>query len=335
MARRYFGNEGDVQPERDQRCLACHVTSGTPHSVALVEGVGCESCHGRSDTWRNEHYLPAWKQTRLADGFRDLRKPSARARSCVGCHVGAPGQEVNHDLIAAGHPPLRFELGAFHEKLPKHWDFDRERADDPQLEARLWLAGQIESSRAALDLLEYRANRSNGSWPELAEFDCESCHHPLTTPSWRQAAIPSSPLIRPGSPLWGTWHFSPRMLDAMQAANPEQADIRPPVDALRDRLANLAVTRADILANVKALHLQWPPSDSVDKSDVRWSDALQRLNEQATHAADRNWSSAAQAWLARMALNPPQEENRIETMRAIRSQLNVPAEFDPATIERR
>ncbi len=206
IAELYFADEPEVRPEQDQRCLACHLTPQTPHDgqAAQFEGVGCESCHGPSREWRDEHYLADWKVRRASSGFHDLSNLTNRARACVGCHVGAPGQEVNHQLIAAGHPPLRFELGAYHEQLPKHWDFAAEKAEDKQLEARLWLAGQMESTRAALELTIHRATTVHGGWPEFAEFDCESCHHRLGSSTWRQ------PLT--GKPPWATWYSSPRLV---------------------------------------------------------------------------------------------------------------------------
>lgn len=329
MAERFFADEGRTRPEHDQRCLACHVTPRTPDSVALHEGVGCESCHGRSDQWRSEHYLPAWKAARSAEGFHDLRKPSERAKSCVGCHVGRPGQEVNHDLIAAGHPPLRFELGAFHEQLPKHWDFEEEQTQDRQLEARLWLAGQIESSRAALDLLNQRATNYDGPWPELAEYDCESCHHPLSTPGWRQSRR------SPGSPLWGSWHFSPRMIDASHAAAGGDGSVQAQLDGLRNTLRNLSAKREDVQPVVQTLRSLWPKSEAADGSSLttqHWINAIERLSSPTTNA-DQTFSAAAQRWLARIALDPPEPASGTQALRSIRSHLRVPARFDPTILE--
>ena len=275
MAWRYFADEGRTRPEHDQRCLACHVTPGTPQSVAITKASAARAATAHSTEWRHKHYLPEWKAARSAPGFHDLRKPSERARSCVGCHVGGAGQDVNHDLIAAGHPPLRFELGAFHEQLPKHWDFEREKADDPHIEARLWLAGQIESSRAALDLLNQRLTSSHGIWPEFAEYDCESCHHPITA---------SRP--RPGVPLWGSWHFSPRIVDASLAAGWNGEVLQRQLATLRSNLANLSVSPGEILPVVEALRSMWPTSEAADRtvspSYPRWLDAIEEL-EPAEH----------------------------------------------------
>jgi hypothetical protein len=50
------------------------------------------------------------------------------------------------------------------------------------------MVGQVASARAALQLLQARAAAAVPAvvWPEFAEHDCYSCHHDLTSPSWRQ-----------------------------------------------------------------------------------------------------------------------------------------------------
>ncbi len=35
--------------------------------------------------------------------------------------------EVDHDLIAAGHPALRFEFATYFANLPPHWDVARDK----------------------------------------------------------------------------------------------------------------------------------------------------------------------------------------------------------------
>ena len=64
--------------------------------------------------------------------FRATKELAERAKVCTRCHVGRRSpdglltQEVNHDLIAAGHPRLNFEFAAYQENLPVHWD-EKER----------------------------------------------------------------------------------------------------------------------------------------------------------------------------------------------------------------
>jgi hypothetical protein len=328
-----------VRPEQDRRCLACHLTPQTPDSpeIAAFEGVGCESCHGPSRDWREQHYLAAWKNTRRAAGFRDLRDLTIRARSCVACHVGAPGQEVNHDLIAAGHPPLRFELSAYHEQLPKHWDeaFPLPGAPGVQSEATLWLAGQIESSRAALELLNHRT--TDGVWPEFAEYDCESCHHPLASPTWRQASK--------GKPLWCTWYFSPRMMEVAHLLLGEDfaaQTIGEQLVALRQEMERLTASKEEIRPLVQELLSAWRPPTAATRPTQNYNEVLQLLSQPVTSAADRTWSSAAQCWLVLAILNAPRprtiyhpqkDTEREEFLRRLRSELANPAQFDPKTWE--
>jgi hypothetical protein len=96
---------------------------------------------------------------------------------------------MNHDMIAAGHPPLRFDLASYERALPKHWNDARQRADVRDYELKLWLAGQIANYDNGLSLLASRLKRSQSNaeegrpsaaiWPEFAESNCSSCHHRL------------------------------------------------------------------------------------------------------------------------------------------------------------
>ena len=137
------------------------------------------------------------------DWTRDLNDPLTRAQSCAQCHVGSPHREVNHDLIAAGHPRLNYEHAAYHGRLHKHWRDEQDRRNNPEYELQLWAAGQLGSAEAALKLLQWRAGggedeqtgaSDNASvttkpvWPEFAEYECSACHHNLSYPSWRQAS---------------------------------------------------------------------------------------------------------------------------------------------------
>jgi len=194
------------------RCLACHsnpslATQGTadPHIVSLrLEGVGCESCHGNASGWLRDH--TTWKYDTHAEyasvGMTPLFDIGDRAMTCLGCHVGAPAdpargyavRDMNHDMIAAGHPRLDFDFAEFHRELPKHWQ-EKERTPTgtnsrgPAFEARKWLVGRVAQAETACKLLADRAERAKSNdprtpWPELAEFNCAACHHDLPEP-WR------------------------------------------------------------------------------------------------------------------------------------------------------
>src|SRR5260370_7979620 len=49
---------------------------------------------------------------------RDLIKQSER---CLSCHIGTREKEVDHAMLAAGHPHLTFQLESFSSAMPRHW----------------------------------------------------------------------------------------------------------------------------------------------------------------------------------------------------------------------
>src|SRR5262249_35051891 len=150
------------------------------------DGIGCESCHGTAQQWLGVHYARDWRNKsddeKRTLGFQPLKGLGERAHLCVSCHVGDVNKEVNHDLIAAGHPRLNFEFGAFQAIMPKHWP-DEGTHGQPDFEARAWAVGQVVSAQAALALLKHRASTTRSPWPEFAEYECFACHHDLREPS--------------------------------------------------------------------------------------------------------------------------------------------------------
>jgi len=174
-----------VQPAAYENCLACH---NTDRSLSIdgispnrAEGVACESCHGPSEAWYDQHYQgpeSVWRaKTEL--GLVDTKPLLQRARACALCHVGAKDRDMNHDIIAAGHPALYFDMAVYHEAYPKHWR-DPE-AGTESYRAKLWLAGQIAKADAELELLQARAAKTHSVsvWPEFAQYQCTSCHNTL------------------------------------------------------------------------------------------------------------------------------------------------------------
>ena len=140
---------GKAQAHEDPRCLACHVTpllASLPQDSAFVQeeklfGVGCESCHGSATEWLAPHTARDWQQKKAARAMPDLADPMVHAKACVGCHVGAapdkniPVRDVNHDLIAAGHPRLNFEFGSYQANMPAHWR-PKKKSEGPALGGR-------------------------------------------------------------------------------------------------------------------------------------------------------------------------------------------------------
>ncbi|MFN9853024.1 MAG: multiheme c-type cytochrome [Planctomycetota bacterium] len=173
-----------VQPEAYRNCLACHNTDRTldqQTAPKFAEGVGCEACHGPSQSWYDAHYQgPDSVRKAKADlGLIDTKPLLQRARTCALCHVGAKDRDMNHDIIAAGHPALYFDMAVYHNAYPKHW---REpEAESESFRAKLWWAGQIAKADAELELIQTRAGNNHhvSVWPEFAQYQCTSCHNTL------------------------------------------------------------------------------------------------------------------------------------------------------------
>src|SRR5882724_7576949 len=131
MARILGIDKADTAP----KCLACHALSvpeaDRARTFDSTDGVSCESCHGPASNWLGSHTTKGWTHERsVAAGMRDLRDPIHRSENCLACHLGNGDKVVDHEMIAAGHPDLYFELASFTAAMPRHW---KERQDDPQI----------------------------------------------------------------------------------------------------------------------------------------------------------------------------------------------------------
>jgi hypothetical protein len=208
----------NVEAARDLRCLACHTNPSfavpeSPFAALRAEGIGCEACHGNSSGWLHGHTTwtasqrdRAYEQT----GMAKLYDLGERAAACAGCHVGAPAdfpvkgypvRDMNHDMIAAGHPRLNFDFADYQSRLPPHW---QEQDRSPDFEIKAWLIGRVVHAEAACRLLEDRAKRGQENdprtpWPEFAEYRCVSCHHSLGK---SYPPPPTGSPRKPGSPEW-------------------------------------------------------------------------------------------------------------------------------------
>jgi hypothetical protein len=251
-AQRIARNLGIKRPAEDKLCLHCHVCPNVgdlrrADHFSLEDGVGCEACHGPAEKWKGRHFLPGWQGKRdrnnSGDAPRDTKDLLVRARVCVPCHVGTGAADVNHDLIAAGHPRLKFEYGASLANLPKHWSDQEDRAGRPDFQARVWAIGQAVSAQAALELLQARAEaaaQARGAetrpWPEFAEYDCYACHHDLAHPSWRQQREYYQGRT-PGTLPWGTWYFPMARALARQAPGVDLESPAAPLQTLRKQMS--------------------------------------------------------------------------------------------------
>jgi hypothetical protein len=140
----------------DARCTVCHAPlREVPENLRgenfkASEGVSCESCHGPAENWIRSHTRTDYTRAdRTAAGMRDLQSLYVRANVCVACH-----QNVDADILAAGHPELIFELDGQSVAEPKHW-----RAEKNGNGAQAWLVGQA----VALREMEWQIAKSGDS----------------------------------------------------------------------------------------------------------------------------------------------------------------------------
>ena len=196
------------QPNKSEKCLVCHALYVPADLRATTfqpdDGVSCESCHGPAVGWLGPHTTEAWQHYSAAEksryGMYDTRNLVGRSEKCMSCHVGTAEKQVDHQMIAAGHPDLTFELDSFSAAMPRHWRVDRTK--DEWIGVQSWAIGQAVQLRESLSRLSRRASGPN--WPDYAELDCFACHHSLTAPtdSWRLTTTDYYRGRRPGVPAW-------------------------------------------------------------------------------------------------------------------------------------
>jgi hypothetical protein len=176
-------------------CLGCHSDNAPTRGsmFQLSDGVGCEACHGGSGEWLASHYAVGVKHAdNVAKGMLALDDPKTRAGLCLNCHWGssAPGQFVSHQIMAAGHPRVAFELDLF-STLQKHYDLGANYASRKQIPSgvKVWAVGQAMALERSLTLYGDARHGQEGAFPEFYFFDCHSCHRalfddPKTRPTW-------------------------------------------------------------------------------------------------------------------------------------------------------
>ncbi len=348
-------NLGWAAADQEPRCLACHATpavevAGASADAIRSEGVGCEACHGPAGGWITGHATESWhklaavakREEQVRVGMRPTADLSDRVGACVGCHVGAAAdpdspfpvrREVDHDMIAAGHPRLSFEFASYHDLMPHHWDAppgDR----GPEAAARRWLVGRLGAEVAALDLLRDRADRAacGAPWPEFSESDCFSCHHDLRDEAWRRPGKGS----RRGAdePSWGTWYFA----DADLLADPST----PAGEAARSRLQELrkamnapSPAAGDVAARATTarealVHLQRESSARAPtRADVER--LILGLDPALRTAPPATWDQATQAYLGLVQLRTGGGDAELARLRQMGRDLGLPEKADSPT----
>jgi len=325
------------RPDTEQKCVACHALDAPAPQRAksyTAEGVSCEACHGPASGWLGPHTTRGWTHAQsVALGMHDTKDLVRRTEKCASCHIGSAGKSVDHEMIAAGHPDLVFDLEAFSAAMPRHW-----RSDDPWQNVRAWSVGQIVQLREGLARL---TQRSKGNvWPEYAELDCFSCHHSLTRAdnSWRQELGYAD--RRPGNPPWNHARFAVARQVARVADAAAADKLETQVQSLAAEVSKLQADRSRIAAAGASLQ------DSLDVLARRLSAAqvdrartiqyVRAIAEDAERIAIGGERSAEQAAMSLETLMSTLGQNKDVDQAAARAaldrlfqQLENPSGYDP------
>lgn len=198
-SKRIAANMGLPDAATAPECLACHTDYVPPEQRGerfhLSDGIGCEACHGGAENWIDTHYGPnASHADNLRAGLQPTEDPQFQARLCQSCHLGDDQRFASHEMMAAGHPRLRFELDTWLTLMPPHHieDDDYRRRKGHTLAVERWTAGMVVAADNYLALLQRHLD-TNAVMPELAVFDCHACHRPMDTSVFRPAAAKRLP----------------------------------------------------------------------------------------------------------------------------------------------
>jgi cytochrome c554/c'-like protein len=259
-----------AKAEDSPKCLTCHALYTNPEqrgrAFEIAEGISCENCHGPASGWLGSHTLRDWPHEKsLALGMHDTRNIIHRTEKCLECHLGKREKFVDHQMIAAGHPDLYFELDSFSAVMPRHWKVPRESAPDkPAEEAALagvrdWSTGQAVQLRAAMERLTWRAKGERFDkkdvWPEYSELSCIACHHALgaAKDSWRQEHGYTG--RRAGDPPWNASRYVVFRLLAKQVDAAAAQELERQLAAVTDEMSKLAPDRGAVAASGSAAAL--------------------------------------------------------------------------------
>jgi len=185
-------------------CLDCHADNVPSDKrgpkFQISDGIGCEGCHGGAEKWLESHAAEsATHKDNVARGMYPTEQPLKRVQVCLGCHLGTKDQFATHAIMGAGHPRLSFELEAYTTNQPAHFivDADYDQRKGKIAGMNLWVTGQIETTRRFLTLLQTNMFHGGSMFPELAFYDCHSCHHPMDKIRWNAARAGAG--IKPGT----------------------------------------------------------------------------------------------------------------------------------------
>jgi hypothetical protein len=353
VGERMAGILGLGKAELAPKCLACHALDVPPAERArtfeLSEGVSCESCHGPASGWLGPHTERDWAHEKsLSLGMVETRNLTKRTEKCLSCHLGGEEKFVDHEMIAAGHPDLYFELDSFSAVMPRHWKEPGEPGEtagsDPWYDVRELTTGQAVQLRQSLLRLASRTHSKN--WPEYSELQCYACHHSLTPTeqSWRQAR--GYPGRRPGDPPWNGSRYAVfrEVVHQIDGGTADKLDaeilrLRKLMSQLnpdRDAVAAAASTAAT-LAQELSVKINSAPYDLGVTLRL-----LQRISNDADEIAGQGEHAAAQVAMALQSLfvaydrnnKLPNSSELRSTISGLFQQLENPSAYDPAKFAR-
>ena len=245
-------------------------------------------------------------------------------------------RDVNHDLIAAGHPRLSFEFSAYLDNMPPHWDEKYKNAgdagsrrfggelrragvgdrplDDNQGRARAagaTIARAAETVGAGGSSRAPRRGRFGAQqgerhrWPEFTEYGCFSCHHDLRDQAWRRRHEPTA--VPAGSPRLGNLDLA-RHRGAVRLARrpPGEPSAQPRrsigLAVLMEKPAAIPEIKAAV-QNACEVNRQCLDDVAKHRFDVKTIEGLiDRIDDPKAWDKVASWDEAAQRYLALVPL---------------------------------
>ena len=299
----------------EEKCVSCHANESAPESQRVL-GADCQVCHGNADAWSSEHYSSQRKAlgpSRFENSGRmNMESLVDRARVCNSCHIGeldrgGLDREVDHRLMAAGHPPMHFDFEDSLRRYPVHWDTSSETiGPGSSMGFERWRIGKISAAISKLKLLSARADRAKDEksptieWPELTEYNCSDCHHALAHPSRRQSR--PAPVITPVIAQWDDW-CTASLECALRDTTSSELNDR--FLNLKNQIEMIAPDPSLVAINADSLR-QWLMSELKNVSSESQTSSEILLSKMKTQLESssrlRNWESAAQWVMATQVL---------------------------------
>lgn len=317
-------------------CLDCHADNVTAarrgERFQVSDGVGCEACHGGAESWLTTHYNTAevTDAANIEAGLYPTEKVADRATLCLSCHLGTSDKFATHQIMAAGHPRLAFELDTFTELWRTAGRQPHYRIDDDYIERKsatshtaTWVAGLFAEARQRLALTLDSDFADSAVFPELGLYDCHACHRSMKTVRWR--ALPRHGGAGPGVPFLNDGSFV-MILALANAVAPDQSD------ELQEALGALHAAGSE---NVESMHAAAQNLDGVLRnlqSSITTNSLRNRerqiLSEILASAAAGNFLDYVSAEQAFMAVQMLVFEFRDEELEAQLDQLANSLEDD-------